>query len=57
MNVYVISFCLPMEGVFGLVENAFFDEIEAKKALATLKHDQPDFEFVLDVLTVEMTLQ
>lgn len=57
MNVYVISFCLPMEGVFGLVENAFFDEVEAKKALATLKHDQPDFEFVLDTLTVEMTLQ
>lgn len=57
MKVYVISFCHPEQGVFGLIGEAFFDEDKCEKALHILQEEDPDFEFVMDVLDVEVTIQ
>ncbi len=58
MNVYVITFCHAQAGVFGLIETAFFDEDECKRALEQYRlEDEMGIEYVMDALNVEVTLQ
>ncbi len=57
MKVYVISFCHPEQGVFGLIGEAFFEEEKCKQALHVLQEEEKDFEFTMDDLDVEVTIQ
>lgn len=58
MNVYVISFCHPQVGVFGLLETAYFDETDCKRALERMQlEDDLGIEYVMDSLNVEVAIQ
>lgn len=58
MNVYIITFCHAQAGVFGLIETAFFDEEECKRALEKYKlEDDLGIEYVMDELKVGVTIQ
>ncbi len=58
MNVYIISFCHPQVGVLGLIETAFFDEADCKRALEKLQlEDDMGIEYVMDSLKVEVSIQ
>lgn len=57
MKVYVISFCHPEQGVFGLIGEAFFEEEKCKQTLHLLQEEEKDFEFTMDDLDVEVVLQ
>ncbi len=58
MNVYVITFCHAKAGVFGLIEEAFFEEAACKECLERLKlEDDLGIEYVMDELKVEVNLQ
>ena len=57
MKVYVISFCIPQAGVFGLVEPAFFDEAACQAEIARLKEEDDEVLFTMDELPIEVNLQ
>lgn len=57
MEVWIISFIYPKGGAFGLIESAFLEEHVARERLAQAKEEQPDFQFEIDCLKVEVNLQ
>ena len=57
MKVFVITFCIPQAGVFGLVEPAFFDEAACQAEIARLKEEDDEVLFTMDELPIEVNLQ
>ncbi len=57
MKIWIMTFFYQPGAAFGIVEKGFFSEEEAKKYLHQIELEQPDFQFTLDYVDVEVTLQ
>ncbi len=57
MKIWIMTFFYQPGAAFGIVERGFFSEEEAKKYLHQVELEQPDFQFTLDYVDVEVTLQ
>lgn len=57
MQIWIMTFFYAPGQAFGIVEKGFFSEEEAKAYLHQVKLEQPDFQFTLDYVDVEVTLQ